>query len=98
MPIIHIVLFEFKPTVTHAQVEDVILPTLRHEPTSTTRLTRPQVCQRMLALSSKCVHPTSQKPYVTSYGGGRDTSPEGLQVVHHLIPIDLDVELADTRL
>lgn len=25
MPIMHIVLFEFKPTITHAQVEDVCL-------------------------------------------------------------------------
>ncbi|KAF7185228.1 Stress-response A/B barrel domain-containing protein HS1 [Pseudocercospora fuligena] len=59
MPIIHIVLFEFSPTTTHAQVEDV--------------------CTRMLSLSQKCLHPTSNKPYVKSYGGGRDTSPEGLQ-------------------
>lgn len=39
-----------------------------------------QVCERMLALQHKCVHPQTNKPYVTSYGGGRDTSPEGLQV------------------
>ncbi|KAI5371124.1 Putative stress-response A/B barrel domain-containing protein HS1/DABB1 [Septoria linicola] len=59
MAIIHIVLFEFKPSTTHDQVEDV--------------------CTRMLALSEKCLHPTTNKPYVTSYSGGRDTSPEGLQ-------------------
>ncbi|KAK4507093.1 hypothetical protein PRZ48_000827 [Zasmidium cellare] len=59
MPIIHIVLFEFKPSTNHAQVEDV--------------------CKRMLALQDKCVHPQTNKPYVKSYGGGRDTSPEGLQ-------------------
>lgn len=35
----------------------------------------------MLALSDKCVHPQSKKPYVRSHGGGRDNSPEGLQVV-----------------
>ena len=35
----------------------------------------------MLALKDKCIHPTSKQPYVKSYGGGRDTSPEGLQVV-----------------
>ncbi|KXL41944.1 hypothetical protein M433DRAFT_150247 [Acidomyces richmondensis BFW] len=60
MPIMHIVLFEFKPNVTHAQVEDV--------------------CTRMLALAQTCLHPATKQPYVTSYGGGRDNSPEGLQV------------------
>ncbi|KAK3675107.1 hypothetical protein LTR78_005041 [Recurvomyces mirabilis] len=59
MPIVHIVLFEFKPTASHVQVEDA--------------------CKRMLALSEKCLHPTTQQRYVKSYGGGRDTSPEGLQ-------------------
>ncbi|GIZ38984.1 hypothetical protein CKM354_000237700 [Cercospora kikuchii] len=59
MAIVHIVLFEFKPTVTHAQVEDV--------------------CTRMLALKDNCIHPTTNQRYVKSYGGGRDTSPEGLQ-------------------
>ncbi|EMC95220.1 hypothetical protein BAUCODRAFT_72787 [Baudoinia panamericana UAMH 10762] len=59
MPIIHIVLFEFKPTVSHAQVEDA--------------------CKRMLALSEKCIHPTTNQRYVTGHGGGRDNSPEGLQ-------------------
>lgn len=60
MPIIHIILFEFNPTVTPAQVEDV--------------------CKRMLALKDTCIHPTTQKPYVKSYGGGKDNSPEGHQV------------------
>lgn len=61
MPIVHIILFEFKPTITHAQVSDV--------------------CTRMLALKDTCKHPSTGQPYVKSYGGGRDTSPEGLQVV-----------------
>jgi hypothetical protein len=34
----------------------------------------------MLALADNCVHPESQQKYVKSYGGGKDTSPEGLQV------------------
>ncbi|TKA74774.1 hypothetical protein B0A55_03863 [Friedmanniomyces simplex] len=59
MPIIHIVLFEFKPTIGHEKVADV--------------------CKRMLALPQKCLHPNSQQPYVKGYGGGRDTSLEGLQ-------------------
>lgn len=36
----------------------------------------------MNALSTECVHPTTKQPYVKSYGGGRDNSPEGLQVVN----------------
>lgn len=35
----------------------------------------------MLALSEKCLHPNTKQAYVKSYGGGRDNSPEGLQVV-----------------
>lgn len=79
MPIVHIVLFEFKPTITHAQVEDVrIYPRAGCEDTV---LMSPQVCKRMLALPQKCLHPTSNQPYVKGHGGGRDNSPEGLQVV-----------------
>jgi len=59
MAIVHIVLFEFKPTLTHAVVADA--------------------CKRMLALKDNCVHPTTNKPYVKSHGGGRDNSPEGNQ-------------------
>ncbi|KAL1305208.1 hypothetical protein AAFC00_002126 [Neodothiora populina] len=36
-------------------------------------------CRRMLALKDNCVHPTSKQPYVKSYGGGKDNSPEGAQ-------------------
>ncbi|OCL09562.1 hypothetical protein AOQ84DRAFT_18479 [Glonium stellatum] len=59
MGIVHIVLFEFKPTTTHQVVEDV--------------------CKRMLALREKCLHPSTQKPYLKSSAGGRDNSPEGHQ-------------------
>ncbi|GAB7349103.1 hypothetical protein MBLNU459_g8053t1 [Dothideomycetes sp. NU459] len=59
MAIVHIVLFEFKPTAEREVITDV--------------------CGRMLALSDKCLHPTSNKPYVKSHGGGRDNSPEGHQ-------------------
>ncbi|KAI9764315.1 MAG: hypothetical protein M1840_008533 [Geoglossum simile] len=37
------------------------------------------VCQRMLDLKDKCIHPTTNKPYIKSSTGGRDCSPEGLQ-------------------
>ena len=39
-----------------------------------------QVCERMLALKDKCFHPATHEKYVKSYGGGKDNSPEGLQV------------------
>ncbi|EGP92478.1 unnamed protein product [Zymoseptoria tritici ST99CH_1A5] len=59
MPIVHIVLFEFLPTASTAEVQDV--------------------CTRMLALKDNCLHPQSNHKYVKSYGGGKDTSPEGHQ-------------------
>ncbi|KAJ5458070.1 hypothetical protein N7475_009458 [Penicillium sp. IBT 31633x] len=36
-------------------------------------------CGRMLALKDNCIHPSSQKPYITSASGGKDNSPEGIQ-------------------
>jgi len=60
MPIVHIVLFEFKPTIEGAAIHDV--------------------CQRMLDLRNKCIHPKTQKPYILDSTGGRDNSPEGHQV------------------
>ncbi|KAH8422600.1 Dabb family protein [Aspergillus melleus] len=36
-------------------------------------------CDRMLALRDKCLHPSSQKPYIQTSSGGRDNSPEGIQ-------------------
>jgi hypothetical protein len=31
----------------------------------------------MIALGEKCIHPTSQKPYIKSFSGGKNNSPEG---------------------
>jgi hypothetical protein len=42
----------------------------------------------MVGLAEKCIHPTSNKPYVKSHGGGRDNSPEGQQVVVAPFAID----------
>ncbi|KAF2829861.1 hypothetical protein CC86DRAFT_367781 [Ophiobolus disseminans] len=36
-----------------------------------------EACNRMLALSDKCVHPTSQRTYIKSFSGGKNNSPEG---------------------
>ena len=34
----------------------------------------------MLDLKDKCLHPTTEKPYIRSSIGGRDNSIEGMQV------------------
>ncbi|KAJ5152215.1 hypothetical protein N7492_010510 [Penicillium capsulatum] len=36
-------------------------------------------CQWMLSLKEKCIHPTSQNPYIQMSSGGTDNSKEGLQ-------------------
>ncbi|KAH8167166.1 hypothetical protein CIB48_g1058 [Xylaria polymorpha] len=36
-------------------------------------------CDGMLALGEKCLHPTTNTPYVKTLGGGKDNSIEGLQ-------------------
>lgn len=42
----------------------------------------------MLTLKDNCVHPTSQQPYIKSASGGKDNSPEGIQVSFPEIPKD----------
>ncbi|KAF2873110.1 hypothetical protein BDV95DRAFT_627877 [Massariosphaeria phaeospora] len=34
-------------------------------------------CKRMLGLREKCMHPTTQTPYLKSSVGGKNNSPEG---------------------
>ena len=34
----------------------------------------------MLALKDQCMHPTTNKPYLKTSVGGKDNSPEGIQV------------------
>ena len=34
----------------------------------------------MLGLKEQCLHPTSQKPYIKSFSGGKNNSPEGHSV------------------
>ena len=34
----------------------------------------------MLGLKDQCIHPTSQKPYIKSFSGGKNNSPEGHSV------------------
>ncbi|KAJ9194439.1 hypothetical protein DTO164E3_7324 [Paecilomyces variotii] len=35
------------------------------------------VVDRMLSLKDQCIHPTTNKPYIKSSAGGKQTSPEG---------------------
>ncbi|KAH0144988.1 hypothetical protein KCU67_g12838, partial [Aureobasidium melanogenum] len=35
------------------------------------------ICSRMLGLKDTCLHPQTNKPYLKSYGGGSNNSPEG---------------------
>lgn len=53
--------------------------------------TTPKACERMLALKDNCVHPTSQQPYIKSASGGKDNSPEGIQVSFFDIPEDVEL-------
>lgn len=79
MVIIHIVLFEFKPTTTHEQVQEVGICPVYY---CWLYLIYKQACDRMLVLREKCVHPTTKSTYIKSAVGGRDNSPEGHQVPH----------------
>ncbi len=40
----------------------------------------------MLNLKTQCIHPTTQKPYILNSSGGRDNSPEGMQVYNIQAP------------
>ncbi|KZF19930.1 hypothetical protein L228DRAFT_285325 [Xylona heveae TC161] len=37
------------------------------------------ICQRLVSLQEKCVSPNTGKPYIKSFKGGKDNSPEGKQ-------------------
>jgi hypothetical protein len=39
-----------------------------------------KICDRMIGLKDTCIHPQTQKPYMRSYGGGKNNSPEGAAV------------------
>lgn len=77
MTIIHIVLFEWKSSATPEKIEEVCLVLKSWYHTITNAI---QACNRMLALNDKCIHPTSQKPYIKSFSGGKNNSPEGQAV------------------
>jgi hypothetical protein len=74
MTIIHVVFFEWKPSTSHAQVEEVGGPTSM---TMSMLTSLSKACKRMLALKDDCLSTSSQKPYIKSFSGGRNNSPEG---------------------
>ncbi|KAI9698126.1 MAG: hypothetical protein M1836_004128 [Candelina mexicana] len=36
-------------------------------------------CNQVIALKQNCIHPVSDEPYIISFRGGKDNSPEGMQ-------------------
>ncbi|KAI5245290.1 hypothetical protein E4T43_03263 [Aureobasidium subglaciale] len=36
-----------------------------------------EMCDRMVGLKDTCLHPQTKQPYMKSYGGGKNNSPEG---------------------
>jgi len=55
-----------------------------------------EACKRMLALGQKCLHPTSQKPYIKSFTGGKQNSSEGFsdELTHGFV---VEFESAEDR-
>ncbi|PNS16831.1 hypothetical protein CAC42_4795 [Sphaceloma murrayae] len=76
MAVIHIVLFEFKPSAQDTQVAAVRRKKMDEHIASL--MQGSQACERMLALPTTCKHPSSGRLYVKSHGGGRNSSTEGL--------------------
>lgn len=79
----HTVLFQFKEDADPQAVRDVRLPYRLHLIVPTADIGHDaweQVCDRMMALRAACVNPSTLQPYIKSLTGGRDNSPEGLQV------------------
>ncbi|CAK7200407.1 hypothetical protein SEUCBS139899_003102 [Sporothrix eucalyptigena] len=54
-------------------------------------------CEHFLSLKTRCIHPTSQAPYLVSLKGGKDNSPEGLQngITHGFVAEFASVEDRD---
>lgn len=101
MPIIHIVLFQFSPDASQAQIEDVratrrFLSQAINPGTTLTSL-HSKACTRMTGLADKCVHPTSKEKYFKSYSGGKDNSPEGKQVYRPFTSFHTALTYSPTR-
>ncbi|CAH0047333.1 unnamed protein product [Clonostachys solani] len=49
------------------------------------------ICDQMLGLRQKCIHPTTQKPYIKVSYGGKENSVEGLHDGYtHIFIVEFD--------
>lgn len=80
MGVTHTVLFQFNAAAEPGKVAAVSV--LERTPPVLQKLITQdvQACARFLSLRDSCVHPTTKAAYITSLKGGKDNSPEGLQV------------------
>jgi len=77
MTILHIVLFEPKQGVGQAVVDNV---RLRGPLAQSHTFDVQQALEGMRALRTKCVNPSTQKPYIKSLTGGKNNSIEAFKV------------------
>ena len=88
MTVVHIVQFRFKDGTSPEAVSKVSCLGCRslvlffhgRAHTNANLAYAVQACAHILSLKETCMHPQSNKPYITSLTGGKDNSPEGLQV------------------
>ena len=80
MPIVHIVLFKFKEGTDPTVVRDVCEASSIVNCSLITNTSTLKICDRMIRLKTTCIHPETQKPYMRSYGGGKNNSPENAAV------------------
>ena len=86
MSVTHTVLFQFKSDLPDSEVREVGRPHPTSRPHAHAHahahahFPASKACGRFLALQESCIHPTSNAQYILSLKGGRDNSPEGLQV------------------
>ncbi|KND93264.1 hypothetical protein TOPH_02021 [Tolypocladium ophioglossoides CBS 100239] len=92
--IIHVVFFQFKPELAAEERREVCktppwsdLSTTMAPPALYRMIatyhgadaTLVQLCDQMLELKNRCMHPATAKPYIKSSVGGLDMSIEGMQ-------------------
>lgn len=76
----HTVLFQFSAKAKADDVKAVSPPVMTYSEKEWSLMSTQQACDRFLSLKESCIHPTKQAPYIVSLKGGKDNSPEGLQV------------------
>lgn len=77
MTILHIVLFEPKQGASQAAIDKV---RFRGPLVQSHAFNVQQALEGMRALRTKCVNPSSQKPYIKSLTGGKNNSIEAFKV------------------